>query len=327
MKIGISVIICGYNCAVLLPKTLKHLVLQKIKPGIQSEIILVDNNSTDDTDKIAKDIWNSFESEIPLNIITESKQGISHARKAGVQKAQYEYILFCDDDNWLAPDYAQTAFDLISENPQIGAVGGRSEVVSDVEIPFWFSSFQHQYAVGVQNFQSGDVTQRRFLWGAGIAVRRSVMLKLFDLGTKPLLTGRKGKQISAGDDTEMCQWIIWAGYKLWYSEGLRFKHFMPRERLTRSYYSKMLDGHIEAGKIHQRYFKISRFWKYRKNVFTRTLLFFPLLIKWILFNNDNDKTVVEILNFFPFLCFDKPTSELIGVFKKINAEFSKKSFN
>ena len=104
-----------------------------------------------------------------------------------------------------------------------------------MDLPFWFSSNQQNYAVGVPALHSGDLSKRGYLFGAGMIVRRSVLQRCYDAGFVSLCSGRKQGQLLAGDDSDICKWFLLAGYRLWYEENLVFEHFMPENRLTKSY--------------------------------------------------------------------------------------------
>ena len=98
---GISIIICCYNSAKRLPETLAHLANQQVDGGVRWELILVNNNSTDETEVVAQNLWGALGSPAPLKIFEEPLPGLSYARNNGMKKAIYEVFLFCDDDNWL----------------------------------------------------------------------------------------------------------------------------------------------------------------------------------------------------------------------------------
>ena len=135
---NISVVLCCYNSSIRLPKTLEHLALQNLSPNISCEIIVIDNNSSDNTFELAASEWAKLGAPFPLQTIRESKPGLSHARNTGVLSAKYQYICFCDDDNWLFPDYIQTAVEIMDADSSIGILAGQGIAVSDVEIPNWF---------------------------------------------------------------------------------------------------------------------------------------------------------------------------------------------
>ncbi|MBA2330845.1 MAG: glycosyltransferase family 2 protein, partial [Flavisolibacter sp.] len=105
---GISIVICCYNSAELLPKTLHHIAQQKIASTIPWELIIVNNNSSDDTKKIAEQFINK-NPFIKAHIVDEFSPGLSIARHKGFETSSYEYMLLCDDDNWLENDYVETA--------------------------------------------------------------------------------------------------------------------------------------------------------------------------------------------------------------------------
>ena len=259
MTPGVSVIICCYNSAERLMETIKHIAFQKIPDSILWEVIIVDNASTDNTVRLAAAEWKKYNLlHINFRVITEPKQGLTNARNRGVEESKYEYILFCDDDNWLHCDYVSKAFSIINGNNSIGVLGGRSEAVSDHAFPFWFSTFQASYAVGVQAINSGDVSSRRYVWGAGMVLRKSVYQKLAASGFKHYLSDRSGKQLMSGGDSEICAWYLLVGLKLWYSEDLMLKHFMPPERLAKDYFEKMLAGLRDSALIHNKYFHLIR---------------------------------------------------------------------
>jgi glycosyltransferase involved in cell wall biosynthesis len=144
---GISVIICAHNSAERLPPTMQ--ALARCTAEFPVEIILVDNNSTDDTAERAKAAWHDCGNIcFAFKIIRESQAGLSYARRAGVRAASFDVILFCDDDNWLAEDYLINAV-RIMQDPTIGAAGGCSSPANPECLPPWFYTFSWGFAVAV----------------------------------------------------------------------------------------------------------------------------------------------------------------------------------
>lgn len=91
-----SVIIPAYNEGQYLGKCLESFTYQTVKPF---EIIVVDNNSTDDTVAVSK--------KFPVKVIHEKKQGIAFARNAGFDAAQGDVIARCDADTIVSPDWVE----------------------------------------------------------------------------------------------------------------------------------------------------------------------------------------------------------------------------
>src|SRR5215472_9609045 len=127
MSLGVSIVICCHNSALLLPETLACLQAQTFS-GVRPdcEVIVVDNASTDQTSQAARHHWPS-DGPIPLRIVQEPKLGLTAARLRGIAEAQYEFVCFVDDDNRVASDWVESVFRLMSAHPQIGACGGRIE--------------------------------------------------------------------------------------------------------------------------------------------------------------------------------------------------------
>lgn len=256
---GISVIICCYNSAERLPETIRHLALQDFKAPW--EVIVVNNNSSDDTGRTAQSEWEKYGVQTAaFKIVDETRPGLNHARQRGAAEAGYEYLLFCDDDNWLQSDFLSVAFSLISNDRSIGAVGGECIAVSDGNdaFPDWFDRVKNNYAVGKQADRTGDVTARGYLWGAGLMTTKTIFHQCVRNDFPFILTDRKGSLLSSGGDTELCSRIILCGYKLWYDERLKLKHFVPANRLTRDYCGKLIEGIDAAHPQLSKYYHLIR---------------------------------------------------------------------
>jgi glycosyltransferase involved in cell wall biosynthesis len=258
----VSVIICCYNSASLIKNTLKHLALQELD-GLIVEAILVDNCCKDDTVNVAQNSWIEFGSPYFLHIIDEYKPGLSNARKTGVLAAGSDVIVFCDDDNWLNPSYIKTAYSLLNSNHEIGMVGGVGFPVAEINIPDWLSKAPNRFACGPQAINSGLLTERNWLYGAGLCLKLSVIINLYNSGFKSFLIDRTGDELSSGGDVELCYWFVLVNKKLYYSSSLTFKHYLPAERLTKGYFDKLQIGIQKASIIHFKYECAIKFFRTR----------------------------------------------------------------
>jgi glycosyltransferase involved in cell wall biosynthesis len=250
MTLSLTVVICCYNSASRLSKTLHHIAEQKIQADIQWEVIIVDNASTDRTADIALEEWANLGSTTSMRIVYESKSGLAHARVAGLMAAVSTVVVFVDDDNWLANDYLDLAYRVLANDPSIGALGGQSVAVFEGGVlPNGFEAHASSFAVGSQAQSTGDITPRGYLWGAGLTVRADVLRSIFDSGVRPLLLGREGAKLTAGDDSELCKWLILSGYRLHYDETLRFSHFISLGRQSQKYLEKIHEGFASSAYI------------------------------------------------------------------------------
>ncbi|WP_210116253.1 glycosyltransferase [Hymenobacter fodinae] len=247
METGVSIIVCCYNSVPRLPATLRHLAGQIVSKHIPWEVVVVNNNSSDDTASVANKEWEKYNIPVPFKVVEESTPGLSHAREAGMRNSTQELIIFCDDDNWLEPDYVQNAVDIMAANHSIGILGGLNTPIADVEIPSWFHNFSDGYACGPQAAQDGPVDPNRlYITGAGMVIRRKIFAELDAFGFKSQMLDRKGEELSSGGDTELCFATAILGYELYYSSKLRLFHYMDEKRLTWSYLIKLYKGHMKS---------------------------------------------------------------------------------
>lgn len=242
MELGVSVIICCFNSSQRLPETLKQLALQQVASIIPWEIIIVNNCSRDNTVTIAKEEWNKYGAITQMTIIDEHKPGLAYAREAGIKAAKYEYLIFCDDDNWLCESYVATAYEIMEAHAEAGLAGGYGNAVCEITPPDWFEQKKGGYAVSTGSVPTGDITANGHLCGAGMVLRKSVMLSFYKAGFRSLLTDRNGTLLTSGGDAEISKWHILAGYTLWFDEKLKFDHYISKERLTEDYVKRLWEG-------------------------------------------------------------------------------------
>ena len=237
---GVSVIICCFNSADKIEKTLSYLASQIKQEGIQYEIILVDNNCTDATVQKALACWEFLGKPFPLYVTVQSVSGLTYARQKGIAAANYEYLILCDDDNWLSDNYLQKVYAIFETIPNVALAGGVGEAVFENEKftpPEWFQKIQgFGYAVGDEGRKTGYTCA---VYGAGMCIRKSVFEKLIGDKLSFILSVRNGKFLSSGGDTEICIIIEKAGYKIFFDTSLRFKHFITADRLQWGYYLQL----------------------------------------------------------------------------------------
>ncbi len=238
---GVSVIICCYNSASRLPQTLRYLSRQKTNENLSWEIVLVDNASTDNTTEVAMKLWRDFNKNTIRFVLTNQPiQGLSFARAKGIEVSTYDTLIFCDDDNWLEPNYVQDAYSIMKSDPRIGALGGTGMPVSDSALPIWFDKYKYSFACYAQGDSEGELKNATAaLFGAGLTVKREVFVKLEKKKFNPILTDRIKTALASGGDTELCYAIRLIGYKLFFSERLKFSHYLPAARLTLVYLKRL----------------------------------------------------------------------------------------
>lgn len=235
MKNGVSVLLCCYNSGWILERTLKNLLLQETD-GVEWEIIVVDNNSSDETSKIAEKVLSSS-LEIPYRVVLEKRPGVLFARLTGMLAANFSYIVYCDDDNLLDVHYVKNMYDYMEQHPQVGACGGRGVPEFLAEPDSIIRKNLMCYAMGSQR----DNVKNYNLFGAGTCLRTSVA-KDITMNHHFYLVGRCGSQLLAGEDSEIMKCIVLKGFQLANLDGCTFIHVLPERRLNRKYLYKLYYG-------------------------------------------------------------------------------------
>lgn len=156
MSLTVSIIVPCYNEADKIARCLEALNRQSVKP---LEIIIVDNNCTDNTAKIA----NRF---TEVRIISEKRQGVIAARNAGMMAAKGGILARIDADTIVAKHWIasiQTTF----EKQQIQAVTGTGYFY-DAPCKRFVRAYRNFFAVWLNRVVLGH----HMLWGSNMAVRR-----------------------------------------------------------------------------------------------------------------------------------------------------------
>ncbi len=114
-KILFSIVIPAYNEEKMIASCIQH--AQKQVCDFEYEIIVVDNNSTDNTSRIAQDFG--------VRVIEEQTQGVGAARQMGTKEAQGIYITHIDADTHVPQDYLSDVYKRFQKNPQLSCLGGQ----------------------------------------------------------------------------------------------------------------------------------------------------------------------------------------------------------
>ncbi len=245
--VSISVVLCCHNSVPRLPQTLAHLAAVQVPAGMAWEVLVVDNASTDDTAACARELWAQAGAPTPLQVLSEPRLGLNHARWTAIRAARHDVVTFVDDDNWVDDQWLCVLESLFAVHPKVGAVGGLAEPAFETQAPEWFASVQQCYACGSQADAAGPVSpERGYLHGAGLSLRRAALLELAARGFAPRLVGRSGGNLAGGEDTELCHALLAAGWTLWYEPALRLRHYMPAGRLTLDYARRLS---FEMGRV------------------------------------------------------------------------------
>ncbi len=227
----VTVAICTWNRANLLDQTLTQMRKLRIPADVEWELLVVNNNCTDDTDQVIVRNQDS----LPLVRLFEPRQGLSNARNCAVAAARGELLLWTDDDVLVEPEWLSAYVAAAEKWPEAGYFGGTIDPWYECSPPRWLlENIKH---VGGM-FVIKDLGQEeRFLceteipFGANMAFRSEI---LRENQFHPSL-GRSGGDCMSGEETMLFGALIARGMKGVWVPRARVKHFVVKQRLTREY--------------------------------------------------------------------------------------------
>jgi glucosyl-dolichyl phosphate glucuronosyltransferase len=224
-KINYSILVCTYNRCNYLKETIES-IIEAIGKREDCELIIIDNNSTDQTSEIVE----SFSSFSSLKYYLETKQGLSHARNRGMREAKGEVLVYLDDDIELPKHYFEVC-DQIFQDPDIAISGGKV-LPHKVNIPHWLPK---KYYFLVSIFDEGNEPKHiAYLMGANFAIRRSIALQIGKFNTN---LGRKGSNLAGGEEIDYLNRAKQLGFKTMYNPDQKVWHKI-NEKLNELYVLK-----------------------------------------------------------------------------------------
>lgn len=228
-----SIIVCTYNRADSLKDTLHALHAQVTTPGRTWEVLVVDNNSSDDTQQVIEDAQQSWPQ---LRYTSEKQQGLSHARNHGIDSAKGRILLFTDDDVSPEPEWLETTLTGM-EKYDADACGGFIAPIWESPPPAWLTErFYGFLAVRTDRTDDYPITEPgQAPFGANMAVKKSVFQKV---GTFDTNRGRKGNVLASGEDGELFERILAADLKAVFLGCSRVHHKVESFRLTKKYFRR-----------------------------------------------------------------------------------------
>ena len=131
-QMDISVIVATYNRAGILKGTLESLAALRPQ-GVTHEIIVVDNNSSDNTREVVEE----FAQRAPIRYLFEERQGKNHALNAAVEVAQGELLVFTDDDVFVPADWLDRYWAAAQAHTEADVFGGSVVARLPANAPQW----------------------------------------------------------------------------------------------------------------------------------------------------------------------------------------------
>lgn len=232
----LSVIICTYNREKYIYNALKSIAEQEF-PLSDYEIVLVNNNSTDNTENICKDFEGDYP-EIDFRYFVEINQGLSYARNRGVKESLGDVLIFVDDDATVFDGYLKSIVDFFTEYTSVLACGGPIEPVYESGKPLWISHFTNQLIGGalyegdkIKPFKNGKYP------GGGNSALRKMVFQKYGLYNPDL--GRKGTSLIGAEEKDLYDRILKDGQPVYYIPKMGIYHYIPAKKTTKQYFDEL----------------------------------------------------------------------------------------
>ena len=229
-----SVVICTYNRSGWLDATLRS--LSRLVTDRPWEVIVVDNNSQDDTRAVV-DRFKAV-SPVPVTYLFEPRQGKSNALNTGMARAAGDILVFTDDDVEVDPQWLNEACAPLSADSRIDYVGGPVAPMWEAPPPRWFDQRRSELWGTLAILDYGPTPfvfeeRQRVPLGVNMAVRRQLVNRIG--GFHPEL-GRRGKSLLGQEQAEFFARAHTSGVRGLYVPGMKVRHFVPAARLTLGYF-------------------------------------------------------------------------------------------
>lgn len=231
--IRLSVIICTWNRAASLKETLASIDQCVVPSSLSWEVLIVDNNSSDNT----REICAAFEQRNPerYRYLFEKRQGKSFALNTAIDNARGEILVFTDDDVTIDKHWLAETAKIYDEHSCIG-VGGKIVDTWTGKKPDWLQlDGPYGLMTVIVSFDHGDEVCELETppFGANMSLKKAVFQKYGKFRTD--LGPTKGSEIR-GEDVEFCRRLLRAGEKILYAPKAVVFHPVPENRISKRYF-------------------------------------------------------------------------------------------
>lgn len=223
----ISVVVPTYNRGRQLEPLLVSLLAQEAR-GVRYEVVVVDNNSTDDTRRVVDELASTAPHR-PLRYVFEPRQGVSYARNTGVANTSAPLVVFLDDDGVPGQDWVWSMKRAFDEHPEADCIGGRIKPRWVHPRPSWLTA-PHWGPIAVQDRVHAAYLNTRQASACLLSANLGCRREAFDA------VGGFSPDYPRGQDREFEMRLWRAGKQGLYLPDMDVTVDVPAERLTRRYH-------------------------------------------------------------------------------------------
>ena len=232
----ISVVICTYNREKYIYSALESVAKQDY-PYNKYEIVLINNNSTDNTEKLCMKFKENYP-QVDFKYFVESEQGLSFARNRGIKESSGEIIIYLDDDVEIFPDYLKEYEVFFQNYPDAIGAGGKVIPRFEAEEPKWMTNITRALLGGAIDF--GNIIKPfkngSYPAGCNSAYRASAFETFGNFNTE---LGRKGTGLIGSEEKDMYDRFRAKGLKFYYLPNAVIYHYIPASRFSEEHFRKL----------------------------------------------------------------------------------------
>ncbi|HVF40958.1 MAG TPA: glycosyltransferase, partial [Gemmatimonadaceae bacterium] len=224
----VSVIIPTYNRSWRLKAAVESFLAQDY-PRDRYEIILSDNDSTDDT----RDVIATLASELEIvRGIHERRRGAHFARNTAARAANGDVLYFTDDDMIASPDLLRTIVTGFELDPKVAVVTGRVVPRWETEPPRWILEYCQNALLSLNDLGDATIVSDTDpgVFSCHEAIRRDVFFHAG--GFNP---DTNAGEFTGDNETGLNIKVRALGYRFAYVGLARIQHVIPASRMTQEY--------------------------------------------------------------------------------------------
>jgi len=249
----VTVIICTRNRSSQLAVVLRSAQDMAIPKGIDWELLVVDNGSSDNTAETVE----SFRNALPIRYVREDVVGLSSARNRGVREARGDYICWTDDDVMIHPGWLLAYVRAFERYPEASIFGGKVLPRLEAPTPKWFAKFKDvppiTAVLAKRDFGPEalpvSIEGGRIPFGANYALRACEQRRhLYDLNL-----GASPNHRRTAEEIQVIRKLLDQGCSGWWVPDAKVDHIIPAQRQSIRY-------------IFQYYYSAGETWALFRNV-------------------------------------------------------------
>lgn len=231
----LTVVIATYNRAELLRRTLKSIAEAERPRELEVCVLVVDNNSTDETRATVEESRGKL--DLKIDYLFEARQGKSCALNAAIEAADGDLIGMIDDDEEVSSGWLKAIAEVFLKRwDEVDFMGGRYIPQWEIEPPAWLPK-KYTGVVGFSNPGEEELPYgssfKGMLPGGNAVIKLSA---LREVGGYNESLGPVGKNLMGCEDDDMYHRLLDAKKRGIYCPKLNIYHRVPSYRLTKKYF-------------------------------------------------------------------------------------------